>query len=66
MKTVICLMFACALTAPTAYAQAPAAAQGGQKVALSEGLRRSYNTIKMNLTTNILRRKTNYAGSSVA
>ena len=50
MKTVICLMFACALMASTAHAQAPAAAQGGQKVQLSEGLRRSYNTIKMNLT----------------
>ena len=33
------------------WAQAPApAAQGGQKIPLSEGLRRSYNTLKMNLT----------------
>ena len=51
MKAVICLMFACVLMASTAQAQAPApAAQGGQKVPLSEGLRRSYNTLKMNLT----------------
>ena len=52
MKAAICLMFACALMASTAQAQAqaPAAAQGGQKVPLSEGLRRSYNTLKMNLT----------------
>jgi hypothetical protein len=51
MKAMICLMFACVLTASTTWAQAPApAAQGGQKVPLSEGLRRSYNTIKMNLT----------------
>ena len=53
MKTVICLMFACVLMASTAQAQAPApapAAQAGQKVPFSEGLRRSYNTIKMNLT----------------
>jgi hypothetical protein len=49
MKAMICLMFACVLTASTTWAQAPAA-QGGQKVPLSEGLRRSYNTIKMNLT----------------
>ena len=51
MKAMICLMFACVLTASTTWAQAPApAAQGGQKVPLSEGLRRSYNTMKMNLT----------------
>ena len=49
MKTVICLMFACVLTASTAQAQAPAA-QGGQQIPLSEGLRRSYNAIKLNLT----------------
>ena len=50
MKTAICLMFACAVTAAPALAQAPPAAQGGQKIPLSEGLRRSYNTLKMNLT----------------
>ena len=50
MKAVICLMFACVLMASTAQAQAPAAPAGGQKVPLSEGLRRSYNTLKMNLT----------------
>ena len=50
MKAVVCLMFACVLTASVAQAQAPAAPQGGQKVPLSEGLRRSYNTLKMNLT----------------
>ena len=52
MKTVTCLMFACVLMASTAQAQAPApaAAGAGQKVPLSEGLRRSYNTLKMNLT----------------
>ena len=52
MKAVICLMSACVLTASMAQAQAPAPAaqQGGQKIPLSEGLRRSYNTIKMNLT----------------
>ena len=51
MKAAVCLLFAWALTAPVIQAQqAPAAAQGGQKVPLSEGLRRSYNTIKMNLT----------------
>ncbi len=48
MKAVVGLMFACALVAVTVQAQAPAA--GGQKVPLSEGLRRSYNTLKMNLT----------------
>jgi hypothetical protein len=41
-------MFACALVAATVQAQAPAA--GGQQVPLSEGLRRSYATLKMNLT----------------
>ena len=50
MKAAICLMFACVLMASTAQAQAPAAQGGGQKVPLSEGLRRSYNTIKLNLT----------------
>ena len=55
MKRVVCLMFASALIASTVQAQtpapAPAAAQGGgQKIPLSEGLRRSYNTLKMNLT----------------
>jgi len=53
MKTAICLMFACALMASSAQAQAPSpapAAQGGQKIPFSEGLRRSYNTLKMNLT----------------
>ncbi len=50
MKAVVCVMFACVLSASTAQAQAPAAAPGGQKIPLSEGLRRSYNTIKMNLT----------------
>ena len=51
MKAVICLMSACVLTASMAQAQAPApAAEGGQKIPLSEGLRRSYNTVKMNLT----------------
>jgi len=50
MRAAIYLMFACALTASPAFAQAPPAAQGGQKVPLSEGLRRSYNTLKMNLT----------------
>ena len=50
MKAVICLMFACVLTASLAEAQAPAAPQGGQKIPLNEGLRRAYNTVKMNLT----------------
>jgi hypothetical protein len=50
MKAVIGLMFACALTASIAEAQAPPAPQEGQKIPLSEGLRRAYNTIKMNLT----------------
>jgi hypothetical protein len=50
MKAAICLMFACAVTAAPALAQAPPAAQGGQKIPLSEGLRRSYATLKLNLT----------------
>ena len=51
MKAAICLMFACAVMASTAQAQTPpAAAQGGQKIPLSEGLRRSYATLKLNLT----------------
>ncbi len=50
MKAAIGLMFACVLMASNAQAQAPAAVQGGQKIPLSEGLRRSYNTLKMNLT----------------
>ncbi len=51
MKAVVCLMFACVLSTATAQAQAPAApGGGGQKIPLSEGLRRSYNTLKMNLT----------------
>ena len=50
MKTMMCLMFACVLMASTAQAQAPAAPAGGQKIPLSDGLRRSYNTLKMNLT----------------
>jgi hypothetical protein len=55
MKAVMCLMFACVLTASTAEAQAPAAPQGGaqqegQKIPLSEGLRRAYNAVKLNLT----------------
>jgi hypothetical protein len=54
MKVLMCLMFACMLTASTARAQAPAG--GGQKVPLSEGLRRSYNTLKMNLTETCFRR----------
>jgi hypothetical protein len=50
MRAAICLMFACAVTAAPALAQAPPAAQGGQKIPLSEGLRRSYATLKLNLT----------------
>ncbi len=50
MKAAVCLLFACVLTASVVQAQAPAPAQGGQKIPLSEGLRRSYNTVKMNLT----------------
>ena len=50
MKAAVCLMFACTLMASVAQAQAPAAAQGGQTIPLAEGLRRSYNTMKMNLT----------------
>ncbi|MSO57215.1 MAG: DinB family protein [Acidobacteria bacterium] len=47
---VVCVMFACALSASTVRAQAPAAPQAGQKVPLNEGLRRAYNGIKLNLT----------------
>ena len=47
MKAVVCLMFACVLMASTVHAQAPAPAQGGQKIPLHEGLRRSYNNIKL-------------------
>ncbi len=63
MKAFACLMLVVGLTATMAHAQAPAApqggqggqaaqggAQGGQKIPLSLGLQRSYNTIKMNLT----------------
>ena len=54
MKKLVCLMFACVVMAATAHAQTPAAppaqAGGGQKIPLAEGLRRSYNTMKMNLT----------------
>jgi hypothetical protein len=52
MKAAVSLMFCLVLTASAAHAQAPAAApaQGGQKIPLSEALRRSYNTVKMNLT----------------
>jgi hypothetical protein len=46
MKAVVCVMFAGVLTAAAAQAQA----QGGQKTSLADGLRRSYNTLKMNLT----------------
>ena len=49
MNKLVCLMFASVLMAPHAQAQTPAA-QGGQKIPLAEGLRRSYNTMKMNLT----------------
>lgn len=50
MRAAVSLVFACALVPIAALAQAPAAAQGGQQIPLSEGLRRSYNTLKMNLT----------------
>ena len=53
MKSVVCSMFACVMMASSAWAQAPAApapAAGGQKIPLYEGLRRSYNALKMNLT----------------
>jgi DinB superfamily len=51
MKAVVWLVFgSCMLAAAPAVAQAPAAAQGGQSIPLHEGLRRSYNTLKMNLT----------------
>lgn len=47
MKAVVCLMFACASMAAPVLAQAPPAPQ---TIPLSEGLRRSYNGIKLNLT----------------
>ena len=48
MKAALSFMFACVLAmSAIAYAQAPAQ---GQKTTLSDGLRRSYNTVKMNLT----------------
>jgi len=52
MKAAVCVFFAaCGDSGKQQAQQAPAAAQGGgQTVPLSEGLRRSYNTIKMNLT----------------
>ena len=48
MKAVVCLMFACASWQSRSRRRRRAA--GGQKVPLSEGLRRSYNSLKMNLT----------------
>jgi hypothetical protein len=50
MRAAVSLVFALVLVPIAAPAQAPAAAQGGQQIPLSEGLRRSYNTLKMNLT----------------
>jgi hypothetical protein len=55
MKAAVCLMFAFVLSASVSHAQAPAAPPAGQppagqKIPFSEGLRRSYNTVKMNLT----------------
>lgn len=50
MRLAVCLLFTSALMASVAGAQAPAAPQGGQQVPLNEGLRRSYNTLKLNLT----------------
>ena len=50
MRAAVCLVFASMLAPVAAYAQAPAAAQGGQQIPLSEGMRRSYNTLKMNMT----------------
>jgi hypothetical protein len=47
MKAAVCLIFAGVLTTSIAEAQAPAQ---GQKIPLSEGLRRSYATLKLNLT----------------
>jgi hypothetical protein len=48
MKAAVCVVFASVLVASPVLAQAPAAQ--GQKIPLSEGLRRSYATLKMNLT----------------
>ena len=50
MRAAVCLVFASMLVPVAAYAQAPSAAQGGQQIPLSEGMRRSYNTLKMNMT----------------
>jgi hypothetical protein len=57
MKAAFSLTLASVFTASIVYAQVPsqtqappAAAQGGQKIELSEGLRRAYNTMKLNLT----------------
>jgi hypothetical protein len=51
MRAVVSLVFASMLIPVAALAQAPAAAaQGGQQIPLSEGMRRSYNTLKMNMT----------------
>ena len=56
MKSVICSTFAFVMMASVAGAQAPApqgappAAVAGQKIPLHEGLRRAYNTLKMNFT----------------
>jgi hypothetical protein len=53
MKSVLYGMVACVFVASTAAAQtpgAPATTVGAQKIPLNEGLRRSYNSLKMNLT----------------
>lgn len=50
MRAAVCLIVASMLVPVAAHAQAPAGAQGGQQIPLSEGMRRSYNTLKMNLT----------------
>ena len=51
MRVAACLTIALVLSASAARAQGQApAAQGGQTISLAEGLRRSYNTIKLNLT----------------
>ena len=53
MRSVICSAFAFVMMASVAGAQAPAApaaAQAGQKIPLHEGLRRAYNSLKMNFT----------------
>jgi hypothetical protein len=47
MRAGLCLAFALMMSTSYAFAQAP---QGGQKTSLADGLRRSYNTVKMNLT----------------